>query len=322
MSYRKLGRTGMMISEVVSGGDPITLENYKQLELALEMGLNYLDMAPAYNQGNCERAYGKLLAGSSAKREKVYLTTKISGFSQIRERLYKETLRQAARDQAGSDPEAIADNRERRGVEKPGYYLTYFPGQMKAFEPAYLTVAMQRDYADQVDGSDALRKHMVESIEGSLKRVGTDYFDLAMCPHGATSPEELDCPEILDVFNDLKQQGKVRFLGVTSHNDPAGILRKAAAARALRRRDVRLQRGQWRLCRGRHPRRQWQGRRHHRHESGDGRGHPPQVAPASARLAYPEGRTNRPRRNESACESLPLGASKSGDRGRHLEPLG
>src|SRR4051794_2079666 len=57
MAYRRLGRTNLMISEVVCGGDPITLDNYKPLELALEMGLNYLDMAPAYNGGDTERAY-------------------------------------------------------------------------------------------------------------------------------------------------------------------------------------------------------------------------------------------------------------------------
>ncbi len=66
---------------------------------------------------------------------------------------------------------------------------------------------------------------IVESLEGSLKRVGVDYFDNMMCPHGAGAPEDLT-PEIAEVFNDLKQQGKVRFLGVTSHNDPAGVLRK------------------------------------------------------------------------------------------------
>ena len=56
MAYRRLGRTGMMISEIVCGGDPITLENYKHLERALERGLNYLDMAPAYNNGNTRAA--------------------------------------------------------------------------------------------------------------------------------------------------------------------------------------------------------------------------------------------------------------------------
>ena len=58
MFYRRLGRSGLMISEVVSGGDPIASHNYEHLNLALEMGLNYLDMAPAYGNGDCEIAYG------------------------------------------------------------------------------------------------------------------------------------------------------------------------------------------------------------------------------------------------------------------------
>ncbi|MGH9338741.1 MAG: twin-arginine translocation signal domain-containing protein [Acidobacteriota bacterium] len=35
MVYRRLGRTGMMISEVVSGGDPIRLPNYEHLHWLL-----------------------------------------------------------------------------------------------------------------------------------------------------------------------------------------------------------------------------------------------------------------------------------------------
>ncbi len=63
-----------MISEIVSGGDPISSSNYQHLNLALERGLNYLDMAPAYGNGDCEIAYGKFLGGS-AKRDKVFLQT-------------------------------------------------------------------------------------------------------------------------------------------------------------------------------------------------------------------------------------------------------
>ena len=37
-------------------------------------------------------------------------------------------------------------------------------------------------------------------------------------------------PEILEAFDRLKRDGKVRFLGVSSHNDPAGILNAAIAA--------------------------------------------------------------------------------------------
>ncbi len=230
MVYRKLGRTGMMISEVVSGGDPVKLDNYKQLELAIEMGLNYLDMAPAYHRGDCELAYGKLLGGSSAKREKVYLTTKISSFNGQVGRMYKEVFEGLP----GKKKEAILkrakEMRGERAVEKPGYYLTYFPGQQNGFDLAYLRAAMLADYRHKVEGSTHCRKVIIESVEASLKRVGTDYFDIVMCPHGANSPEDLECPEIAETFQQLKKQGKVRFLGVTSHNDPAGVLRSAAEA--------------------------------------------------------------------------------------------
>ncbi len=229
MAYRRLGRTGMMISEVVSGGDPITLENYKHLELALEMGLNYLDMAPAYNNGDTERAYGKLLAGSSARRDRVFLTTKISDFTKTRDAMYREIFDGLPGEKQRAIRERSRDLRAGRGVEQPGYFLEYFPGERKSFEPAYLRVAMLPEYGAKVEGSSKLRDVIVSSLEGSLRRVGTDHFDLMMCPHGANCPEDLT-PELAEVFRDLKQQGKVRFLGVTSHNDPAGVLRAAADA--------------------------------------------------------------------------------------------
>ncbi|HEU4753011.1 MAG TPA: aldo/keto reductase [Armatimonadota bacterium] len=227
MAYRRLGRTGMMISEVVCGGDPIQLDNYKHLELALDMGLNYLDMAPQYQAGDCERAYGKLLAGSSARRDKVFMTTKISGFTQLRERMYRDIFNGLPEEKKQAVLKRARELREERAVDKPGYYLTYFPGQREQLEPAYLRVAMMADYAHRVEGSPELRRYITESVEGSLKRTGTDHFDTMMCPHGANSPEELKCSEIVEVFQQLKQAGKVRFLGVTAHNDPAGILRTA-----------------------------------------------------------------------------------------------
>lgn len=228
MAYRKLGRTGLMVSEVVCGGDPITLENYKHLERALEMGLNYLDMAPAYNKGDTERAYGKLLAASPGRRDHVFLTTKVSSFNSVRTRLYKAILDGLPESKQAAIRDKARSLKESRRVEEPGYYLTYYPGQQGGFAPAYLRAAMQPEYGEQVEGSGELRKTITESIEGSLKRVGTDHFDILMCPHGADLPEDLKSPEIRSTFDDLKKQGKVRFLGVTSHNDPAGVLRGAA----------------------------------------------------------------------------------------------
>lgn len=227
MAYRQLGRTGMMVSEVVSGGDPITLENYEQLELALELGLNYLDMAPAYNQGNTERAYGKLIAKGS-RRDKVFLTTKTSGLQAIRNRLYKEIYDGLPGDKQSAIQKRAQEMMAESFVMKPGYFLDYYPGIRNQPGPAYLSNAMVKDYGHRVDGKKEFREFIVKTLEGSLQRVGTDHFDILMCPHGACCPQELDIPEIYETFLGLKRQGKVRFLGVTSHTDPGGVLRKAA----------------------------------------------------------------------------------------------
>lgn len=228
MAYRKFGRTGLMISEVVCGGDPIRSDNWKHLSLAIEMGLNYLDMAPAYGAGDCETAYGKFLGGSSSLRGKVFLTTKISAFLGVRYRLYKEIFDGLPADKQSVIMKRVEELRRNNLAEKPGYYLDYFPGQRNQFQPTYLSNAMMPDYAHKVEGSQEFRKTILESIEGSLKRVGTDHFDTVMCPHGACVPEELDNPHIYETFQEIRKQGKVRFLGVTSHNESAGTLRKAA----------------------------------------------------------------------------------------------
>lgn len=227
MVYRQLGRTGLMISEVVSGGDPVRSDNYEHLNLALDLGLNYLDMAPAYGRGDCEEAYGRLLQGRSSLREKVFLTTKVSGYSSVRNELYREIFEPLPAARQEKYLERARQMMAERGVAKPGYFLEYFPGQQRGLESAYLSNAMAPDFSHKVEGHPRFRRFILESVEGSLKRVKTDYFDLLMCPHGANSPEELEIPEIHETFQELKKQGKVRFLGVTAHNDPAGVLKKA-----------------------------------------------------------------------------------------------
>lgn len=228
MAYRQLGRTGMMISEVVCGGDPVSTTNWKHLELALDMGLNYLDMAPQYGNGDTETAYGKLLAAAPGRRDQVFMTTKVSGFTQMRERMYEDIFKGLPEGKKDDIVRRAMEIREERQVAKPGYYLTYFPGQKGQFDPAYLRVAMMPNYAHMVDDTPAIRKYIRDSLEGSLKRTGTDHFDLLMCPHGCNTPEELDNPAVLETFRQLKQEGKVRFLGLTAHNDPATMLRAAA----------------------------------------------------------------------------------------------
>lgn len=227
MSYRMLGRTGMMISEIINGGDPVRLDNLRPTEIAMERGLNYLDMAPAYGRGECEQAYSKII-DSPSKREKVFMTTKVSGFAGVRNRMYREIFDGLPSEKQRAIEKKAWEMRDERGVDKPGYYFTYWPGQDRSMDPCYLSNAMVADYGHKVDGGKAYRQFIINSLEESLKRVKTDYFDILMCPHGANSPEEVQIPEIWETFEQLKKDGKVRFLGVSTHNDPAGVLRAAA----------------------------------------------------------------------------------------------
>ncbi len=57
---------------------------------------------------------------------------------------------------------------------------------------------------------------IVRSVEGSLQRLQTDYLDVCII-HEVNSLDRLMAPTFHEAFDRLKQQGKVRFLGVSSH---------------------------------------------------------------------------------------------------------
>ncbi len=58
------------------------------------------------------------------------------------------------------------------------------------------------------------RKHIFESIDGSLKRLGTDYVDLYQI-HGVDAVTPLD--ETLRALDDVVRCGKVRYVGCSNH---------------------------------------------------------------------------------------------------------
>ena len=227
MAYRQLGRTGMMVSEVVNGGDPVRSDSYKQVEIAIERGVNYLDMAPAYGNGDCETAYSKII-DSSSKRAKVFMTTKVSGIQGVRDGMYEDIFKGLPTDKQKKIMNRAAEIRAERYVDKPGYFLVYWPNQETSMDRCFISNAMVEDYGHLVDGSKEHQAKIKESVEGSLKRAKTDHFDILMCPHGGNSREEVGIPETFATFEALKKEGKVRFLGVSTHNDPAGVLEAAA----------------------------------------------------------------------------------------------
>ncbi|GIW40970.1 MAG: aldo/keto reductase [Candidatus Binatia bacterium] len=68
---------------------------------------------------------------------------------------------------------------------------------------------------------------VIAAVEASLRRLGTDYLDLVHI-HAVNSIDRLMAPNIHEAFDRLKEQGKVRFLGVSSHTpDLETVMRHA-----------------------------------------------------------------------------------------------
>ncbi|MBS1789959.1 MAG: aldo/keto reductase [Acidobacteria bacterium] len=83
MNYRVLGRTGIKVSEVGygawgiggvqwTGGDDA--EARRALNLAIDLGLNFIDTALAYGRGHSERLVGEVVR---SRNERIFVATKI-----------------------------------------------------------------------------------------------------------------------------------------------------------------------------------------------------------------------------------------------------
>ena len=78
---------------------------------------------------------------------------------------------------------------------------------------------------------DFSEKHIVECVEGSLKRLGTDHIDVLLLHR----PDALCEPEIVaETFEKLHTSGKVRYFGVSNHNSfQIGLLQKYTRHRLI-----------------------------------------------------------------------------------------
>jgi aryl-alcohol dehydrogenase-like predicted oxidoreductase len=155
MKHRKLGHTGLIVSEVALGsmqfGGQMNMGNLGQedttrmVKLALDRGINFIDTADVYSLGESETLLGNSLKGI---REEIVLATKV--------RL------------------PMGENFNRGG---------------------------------------ATRVNIMREVEGSLKRLQTDYIDLYQV-HGWDSNTPLE--ETLRTLDDLVRQGKVRYIGLSN----------------------------------------------------------------------------------------------------------
>lgn len=69
----------------------------------------------------------------------------------------------------------------------------------------------------------------INKAEGSLKRFGLDYVDFFLFPY-AGKKETVQDPGVLKALEQLKKQGKTRFVGIASHSDTEEALKAAAEA--------------------------------------------------------------------------------------------
>jgi aryl-alcohol dehydrogenase-like predicted oxidoreductase len=226
MVYRQLGRTGLMISELVYGTERNNPDNIRPVEIALERGINYFDTAPSYNKGLAEATLAKVF-NTPSKRDKVFMATKITPFIPTRNRLYREIFDKLSQSKKEEIKEKARMLRLECGIEKPEYFMVYWPGQQQQMDGSFLSDAMKDEYGDGVERNPELKKAIITSVEESLKRAGTEYFDVLHCPHAAATSEEIRNPIITETFNELKKQGKVRFLGFSSHHGMAELLKTA-----------------------------------------------------------------------------------------------
>jgi aryl-alcohol dehydrogenase-like predicted oxidoreductase len=171
MHYRKLGRTGLTVSEIGfgawaiggradAGGTPVGWsgssdeEALAAIRRARELGVTFFDTADTYGFGRSESLLGIVL---SRKRNDVVIATK-----------------------AG-----VA-----RGVD----------GRLK---------------------KDFSREHIQHAVDGSLKRLRTDYIDLYQL-HNPTL-DELRRDDIHEAMDRLQESGKIRFWGVSISTPEEGI---------------------------------------------------------------------------------------------------
>ena len=161
MQYKKMGRTGLKISEITLGtmifGQQVDeAESLKIMDLAFEKGINSFDTADGYAGGRSEEIVGKALKN---KRHAVVLASKV--------------------------------------------YSKQGPGP---------------------NDSGLSREHILQAVENSLRRLGTDYLDIYYAHHpDNTTPIE----ETLRAFDSLVQQGKVRYAACSNYR--AGQLVRALA---------------------------------------------------------------------------------------------
>jgi len=75
--------------------------------------------------------------------------------------------------------------------------------------------------------SGTINHQLIELCEGSLTRLRTDYIDILYI-HSVASKDEVNDRGMIEAFKILKKEGKVRFAGVSTHENMAEVINAVA----------------------------------------------------------------------------------------------
>jgi len=151
MNYRRLGKSGLRVSEIALGawltygGTVQAARSEAIVKAAVERSVNFIDIADIYSCGEAERVVGRAI--KDMQRSDLVISSKLFW--------------------------PMSDNVNDRGLS---------------------------------------RKHIMESIDKSLARIGTDYLDIYFC-HRFDPDTEME--EIVRAMDDLVHQGKVLYWGTS-----------------------------------------------------------------------------------------------------------
>ena len=154
------------------------------LAFAFDSGLNFFDTADMYSQGESELLIGKALRG---KRDRIVIASKL-GY-------------------------ALPSRRRWAGRVKP------------LLRPLIRLLKIRRDRLPSTSrgalSQDFSPKYLQRAVEGSLRRLGTDYLDILQLH----SPplEVVERGEWLPALEELKRVGKIRYYGVAVDSIDAGL---------------------------------------------------------------------------------------------------
>lgn len=227
MRYQSLGKTNMLISQLVMGTafwkDESVIPLFDRL---VDSGVNYVDASPAYQRGESERILGTLMKRKGL-RDRLFIANKISFYDEFLTRLTNEIFNGLPNEKKQMLRKRADIIMQKKNILRPGYHFTYFKNQSKKIELSCLRYVINQEYGRLKSWKSKIKARMHELVIQSLKKSNTDYFDVLFCPHGVAIPEMLEDESIREVMDELKQKGIIRASAVSMHNDVAGNLEKA-----------------------------------------------------------------------------------------------